>query len=840
MEQLQDRVGLRGESTIVQDHPRGHHASPRTSPERPAIVQQQRQMRLSAQGQPQQQQQQEEEQAICLVTIFTKENCSVCEAAKDELLMRNIPFQEITLEATETQPVPEFFLNNDPVPGGLDELVYLMEMAKEEVAALVQNNDESYNHRSLMVDDSRSSLQDFMGESSRRSPHSSASSFGASHRSFYDPMGDSRKSHSDNDEDYGALPLPTSVNTHTKDEDKCHDSLLSITEEAVHHGSSINESFSTAYSRERSIPGESRSFQDHSRRASAHPQYDSSHRSLSFEDALEISKSRQLSSRNLDAPNHYYNSSNNSSSRRVSRVTGGDELDGGSDHSLSTDDIAMPLSSSAVARAHNQNSSINEGSMPALMPVGMSSSSRLSSSTMSSNSRLASSARLSNIRRRMQDSSSNTLMMHESFNSSMASVTPRTTPPPESQTPIELPDKKRKVSILDATKELCKILPRTDKKYGMKVYRDAFTGSEAIGALSRHYGLSKRDALALGIHLHHTTLIHHVNHEHQFEDTNKYFYRLQCHHTPNILNSYCIWQHQETRTKHSKEVIERLHESLQRIFTCIADAKTGNLNYKRARQLDQWDEFEYQICELQLVNLARMDKKSLLAFGLNVYQLFWHFAFMKVGIPTTAAARVAFLTQVQFNVGGDIYSFSDWWNGILRGNRKSPYGGAPFKQTKDHRIYLSLPNPVDPRIHFASAMTQLTRPLQVYTGSNVDKELQMAARAFCTTSEFVSLDVDTNTLKLHHCFEAYAADFAPSGKALPKAIVQWLPKKSQAQFDRTVTALGNSLKLSFQKDDDWSQHAGEFQPFDETKELKADTKRLLTKNNSLRKLFASS
>ena len=821
--------------TIVQDHPRGHQSSssgggsPRTSPEpsrRPSHAAAPPPISSSIGS-----------NKMGLVTIFTKEDCIICEAAKDELMIRNIPYQEITLDASETQPVPEFFLNNDPVPGGLEELVNLIEETRRIERGSDNNNNNSHRSRghdrdrAVLHEDSARSYYDV--ESSRQSPNANDDGLGGSQRSFHDPMGESRKSHGDSDEDFAVAV--DSLSFHHTGDDKYHDSMASITEELY------NESYSTAYSRERSLPEHSRSFQQPSTRRSQ--TYDNSHRSLSFEEALQISKNH-LSSRNLSVSGgtgHHSNSSNNSSGHVMHK-----DLNE-SNQSLSTEDILPvrgPLRQYSTS-ANQESTIMGEDSMPALMPLGMSSSSRISTS-MNSSSRLNSSVKLTNIRRRMQDSTSTIQsgIMQESFNNSMSSSVrsaATTSSNPETKTPIELPNKKRKLSVFDAMKELQSVLPCTDKKYGLTVYRNCFTGSECVDILSQHYELPRSEASALATHLNQSTLIHHVIHEHEFEDTNKYFYRLQCYQTPEIMNSYCIWTHQETRTKHGKVVIERLHEQLQEMFVAIADPTTGKINYREARnQKDKWEDLDYRVCELQLVNLARMDKKSLMAFALNVYQLFWHLALMKFGIPTTAAARNAFLSQVKFNVGGDIYSFSDWWNGILRGNRKSPYGGGvPFKPAKDPRVYLSLPSPVEPRIHFAAAMTQLARPLKVYTTNNLDKQLQVAANVFCSLPEFVSLDVDAKTLKLHHCFDAYTSDFASSTKALPAKIVQWMPRKTQKQFESSVKSLGKSTKVVFRKDDDWSHHAGKFEPFDETKELKADTKRLLTKSNSLRRLFAS-
>ncbi|CAB9511635.1 Protein of unknown function, DUF547 [Seminavis robusta] len=387
-------------------------------------------------------------------------------------------------------------------------------------------------------------------------------------------------------------------------------------------------------------------------------------------------------------------------------------------------------------------------------------------------------------------------------------------------------------SVLEATRELQRIFPRDSLKYNLTTYRESFTGSTAAATLQEAYGLSKEEARILGKSLHQAKLLHHVCNDHGFDDTAKLFFRLQCHQTPEILNSFCVWRDETTLTKHGEEVMLAVMAKLLPLLAAITDSVKGRVHYSRAAKHHEClvAELDFAICELQMVKLARLDKKSLVAFGLNVYQLFLHYAFIKVGIPGSSSGFTSFWTSLKFNVGGSLYTFSDWWNGICRGNRKGPYGPKPF-QGKDSRMFLNLADRVDPRIHFAAGMTHFMRPMFVYSGAQVDLELEHVARIYCKNVEFVWMEISTNTLTVAPYFQTYMSDFASSKNGLPKALMPFMPGKEKAHIDEMLT-VARKIKVEFHdkvKNDGWSEYAGEH--FVYTSAPRADKKALVKKKS---------
>ena len=141
-------------------------------------------------------------------------------------------------------------------------------------------------------------------------------------------------------------------------------------------------------------------------------------------------------------------------------------------------------------------------------------------------------------------------------------------------------------------------------------------------------------------------------------------------------------------------LLKRLKTLLGNIESAVTDNK-GLVDYKNAHKQKLFSTFEEAVCELQGVDMGNMDDRMRLAFGINLYNLMIKYGFMKVGIGSTALARGAFFSGVKFNVGGDILSFNDLENGVLRGNAVPPYslicslfkdGPSPSSRTRQGRL----------------------------------------------------------------------------------------------------------------------------------------------------------
>lgn len=188
------------------------------------------------------------------------------------------------------------------------------------------------------------------------------------------------------------------------------------------------------------------------------------------------------------------------------------------------------------------------------------------------------------------------------------------------------------------------------------------------------------------------------------------------------------------------------------------------------------------------------------------------YAHIKVGVATTDYSRFTYFNNVKFNVGGHVYSFQDWENGILRGNRKAPYVvGLQFDQN-DPRLAFMVKNQ-DCRIHFGlNCGARSCPPVRNFTADNLQEELKVVATAYCEDSTSIQLDPKNNTMHLSQIFSWYRIDFVESKNQLPKALSKYLRGTKQQKLDRMLEG-SSSVKVQFTSYD-WSNNSRTHVPFD--------------------------
>ncbi|CAJ1951760.1 unnamed protein product [Cylindrotheca closterium] len=383
-----------------------------------------------------------------------------------------------------------------------------------------------------------------------------------------------------------------------------------------------------------------------------------------------------------------------------------------------------------------------------------------------------------------------------------------TKPAPDrsTQTMIEIPGSEEKKGVLEMMEAMKFILPAADLKYGVKKYRNAFTGAQAVKVFQKCYQLkSPEEAVAFGVLLQSHRILDHVVGEHTFQDTEDYFYRLTCYQTPNILNSYRVWN--EAVDPDPIRLVKGLTATLNKILSQYTSDKTGKVDYKRAGLDRSMTAFEEASCELQAVNLREMSKDTKMAFCINLYNLMIKYAFVKVGIPSSNVDRVAFFTKVQFYIGSDLFSFQDLENGILRGNRKAPYSLTPQLGSDDPRLLLSMDN-VDCRIHFAlNCGATSCPPVKNFTKEGIHEELRIVSQAFCEGAEQVKIDIGKNTVHLSKIFSWYFEDFGSSNMELLLMVSGFLRDEKKESLQSLFEA-SSSVKIKY-NNYDWSTDASD-------------------------------
>ena len=390
-------------------------------------------------------------------------------------------------------------------------------------------------------------------------------------------------------------------------------------------------------------------------------------------------------------------------------------------------------------------------------------------------------------------------------------------PPRNEGDKILLFNSSQKVTVLEMTRRLLNTVPTNDLVYRGKTYKHAITGCDLISCLMKEFKLSNRsEALEFGVKtLNKRQLLTHVTGDHELSDRNDLYFRLQPHQSPNVLNSFRVWT--DRVDPNALAVLSRLSKKLQQIFDRATDSE-GIVNLSNAMKDSEYDLFEEEICELQHISMDGMGTNTKTAFVINLYNLLIKYAQIKVGVPSTNLQRASFFTGVTVNVGGEIFSFHDLENGILRSNALPPYALKKVFASNDTRLKLIV-DKVDPRIHFGlNCGARSCPPVKKFTVNDLNEELRIVALAFC--EQDIKLDESTNSMHCNTIFKWYSKDFARSVNALPKEIVQFLnPNGGKYKILQSMIKKG-SIKIVFEKYD-WGSNVSHSKDFDKS-ELNAN------------------
>lgn len=173
-----------------------------------------------------------------------------------------------------------------------------------------------------------------------------------------------------------------------------------------------------------------------------------------------------------------------------------------------------------------------------------------------------------------------------------------------------------------------------------------------------------------------------------------------------------------------------------------------------------------------------------------------NYAMIKVGsIPASRKdvtnIRATFLNVIKFNIGGHLYTFSEWEHGILRGNMKSSSLNGniavPFSKFDPRLQYVVSIS--DPRILFCLVTNHgpgSCPEIGKYTADRLDEELTLAAECFCEKDCNFTLDVKKHELHLSQLFSKYRTDFVKDKRFIPQLMSKYARATKKNLLDTMI------------------------------------------------------
>lgn len=117
-----------------------------------------------------------------------------------------------------------------------------------------------------------------------------------------------------------------------------------------------------------------------------------------------------------------------------------------------------------------------------------------------------------------------------------------------------------------------------------------------------------------------------------------------------------------------------------------------------------------------------------------------------------------------YRVGDDEFSADVIEHGVLRRNRRPPFGARRLLRRRDRRL-AALPSEVDPRIHFALNCGARSCPaIRSYGAGEIERQLELATRSY--VSEETTVDRAAGRVTLPKLLRIYRADFGPKDAQL--------------------------------------------------------------------------
>lgn len=189
------------------------------------------------------------------------------------------------------------------------------------------------------------------------------------------------------------------------------------------------------------------------------------------------------------------------------------------------------------------------------------------------------------------------------------------------------------------------------------------------------------------------------------------------------------------------------------------DTGTGKILYGAMKDSEAFRKYEGLARELSSFPLETLRQRAQrLAFWINIYNAAVIHGVVRFGVKRSVREVPFFFKRAAYRIGGHTFSLHEMEHGILRANRRAPYGLLrPFKRS-DPRVAFSVKT-LDPRIHFALVCgARSCPPVGFYEAEQIDFQLDLAAASFIN-GPGVKFLKESKTLVLSKIFRWYKSDF---------------------------------------------------------------------------------
>jgi hypothetical protein len=218
-----------------------------------------------------------------------------------------------------------------------------------------------------------------------------------------------------------------------------------------------------------------------------------------------------------------------------------------------------------------------------------------------------------------------------------------------------------------------------------------------------------------------------------------------------------------------------------RDLAAFGEPDRGRIDYAALAKSPGFRRFEAETARLRNYDPERLGSlEERLAFWINLFNGLVLHGVVALGITESITEVPDYYSLIAYDVGGEIYTPDDIRHGILRGNRRQPYGLFQSFADNDPRcIYII--DPPDPRIHFSLAGACRSCPdPAVYDPRYIREQLHLAASRFINSPQVEILPRE-NKLVLSPLFKWYRGDFG-GHEGMIDTLIRYLDHGQEKDF----------------------------------------------------------
>ena len=253
-------------------------------------------------------------------------------------------------------------------------------------------------------------------------------------------------------------------------------------------------------------------------------------------------------------------------------------------------------------------------------------------------------------------------------------------------------------------------------------------------------------------------------------------------HGVGLFSSIILNQKERPQLKLEQRIDVALTLAMADLKGQFIDAEAGVVRYGAIRGSEPFERYRDLTSGLRSFDLRSLETRGQrLAFWINVYNTMVIHGVIELGLRNSVKECPRFFDRIVYEIGGRRFSLNDIEHGILRGNRRHPYGLFKLFRKGDPRLTFAV-LPLDPRIHFALVCgARSCPPIGFYEAAQIDFQLQLAAESFINSPQ-VRVFPEEGFVSVSMIFKWYKADFGGTRGGLIDTLLQFLDEGEKKEF----------------------------------------------------------